>query len=93
MDRFWKWMEGKEYGVPDSKRLVERHEKIGLRFIYPTNQMLIGYMIEYLSENKVDMSETIPWHFQALIHIDGVYNWLKRAIVKLEDENVQQKKD
>lgn len=54
MNEFWKWMDTKEYGVPESKRLVEkRNNKIKIRFIYPTKQMLIGYMIEYLAEKGI----------------------------------------
>lgn len=51
--KFWEWMEKKEYGVTESKRLVERNNKIKIRFIYPTKQMLIGHMIEYLAEKGI----------------------------------------
>ena len=53
MDKFWKWMEEREYGYIEDLGHRKRDilcipGKIYITGIEPTKQMLIGYMIEYL---------------------------------------------
>jgi hypothetical protein len=58
MNKFWEWMEKKDYGYYDKQEGFETYCVIwdGLmskkddydQGIKPTKQMLIGYMIEYL---------------------------------------------
>lgn len=49
MKKFWKWMENK-YEV-DMDACIEPQIKDSLStYCFPTKQMLIGYMIEYLFE-------------------------------------------
>lgn len=47
MDKFWKWMEKNDHGDNRSTRV----ELYGYGFD-PPKRMLVGYMIEYLSEHN-----------------------------------------
>lgn len=64
MEKFWKWMKNKGYGDINrhtkSKYLNGQHSTVG-----PTEQMLIGYKIEYLCEQLRD---------KACINLNGIDN-------------------
>ena len=45
MENFWKWMEKKKYGMADLQTIIGLH---GDEEPF-TKQMIIGYLIEYLS--------------------------------------------
>lgn len=70
MDKFWEWMERK--GHTGSERWLRKE--------CADEQMLIGYMIEYLMENDIKISDAIPFRLENILSIDGVYNWLKAAV-------------
>ena len=50
MSDFWEWMEKKGYGEKNGEQILiyDAEDLLGV----PTNQMLIGYMMEYLREEK-----------------------------------------
>lgn len=64
MDAFWKWMEEKAYGLierilPGNSRLLIYTK--GRAIITPTEQMLIGYMMEYLDEKFPGWQKRPTW--------------------------------
>lgn len=48
MNKFWQWMEDKGYGK--NKTLINRKADWQMSKVHLTKQMLIGYMIEFLSK-------------------------------------------
>ena len=59
MNDFWEWMAKKDYGEREyvgtkATIFIFHHQKYSncVTSIKPTNQMLIGYMMEYLREEK-----------------------------------------
>lgn len=69
MDKFWKWIEKKEYGKYDKPELLPK-------------QMLIGYMIEYLEE-EITYFETLKIFPMIYNNIDSVYDKLKNKIEEI----------
>lgn len=69
MDKFWKWMEEKEYGKYDKPELLP-------------NQMLIGYMIEYITEKTTyyNACKSLPYVYN---NIDSIYEKLKEQIEEI----------
>ena len=53
MNKFWQWMEVKGYGEKRSNvYIIKNHLSINEHVIPATNQMLIGYMLEYIREHE-----------------------------------------
>ena len=77
MDKFWKWMEEKGYGYGGD--LVEWHPLGHGTNINATQQMLIGYMMEYLDDAKQD------WGVEEYVQntTEGRYEWLESKINSL----------
>lgn len=77
MDKFWKWMAEEEYGWENSngnhviwmKNQDGQNQNAG----FPTKQMLIGYMIEYLIKKGISLES-------AQVDIELYYNYLKQQI-------------
>lgn len=60
MNKFWKWMEKKGYkGIFDTT-ICRECQKKWLHSELITDQMLIGYMLEYLYEKGIDVELWIP---------------------------------
>jgi len=71
MDKFWEWFK-KKYSI---ESIILKGVNIGICNI--PEQMLIGYMIEYLDENK------FPYHLLSL-PVDYCYLYLKYLIELLQ---------
>ena len=69
MEKFWLWME--EKGHSGSQRWLRKE--------CAEKQMLIGYMIEYLFEQKCTLME-VPYAIQKMHDINILYNYLKERI-------------
>ena len=91
MNDFWEWMEEKKYG---ERELVgantyywlfqhQRHSNCSVS-IKSTNQMLIGYMMEYLREVK----GKIILNTGGRATINDVYDRYIKDIDKIERENL-----
>jgi hypothetical protein len=77
MKKFWIWMKDKKYAF---KKIDESiNEKVWL--IYYDKQMLIGYMIEYLSENGIFIGLSSNKGFEP---IGSYYKHLKEAISNIK---------
>ena len=69
MSKFWKWMEDKGYGV-------DEHIYSGNGYTTkPTNQALIGYMIEYCIDKKIPLIPKCD-----ITSIDMMYEFLITTI-------------
>ncbi len=90
MNDFWEWMEKKKYGECESigNRTIywlfqhQRHSNCTVS-IKATNQMLIGYMMEYLREKEGFISGERA--------VDNVYDDYVKEIEKVERENLLKK--
>lgn len=79
MDKFWKWMEEKQYSrmsIHDEQCVCDIH-KNEVTF---TKQMLIGYMMEYCCEKNIFFKITS-------VHFWNAYNILKNDIKHNETSN------
>lgn len=78
MRKFWEWMVENKYIGFSSRKLKSREgqELEGKA----TKQMMIGYMIEYLSESTKDKVQLVFWHNDN----GDLYNDLKQKIEELE---------
>ena len=74
MNKFWNWLDIKEYGQVIRGGKLYDDEKMLIR---PTKQMLIGYMIEYLIKNNIGLPRD-------MINIDEIYKDLKKQIEEME---------
>jgi len=76
MDKFWKFMEEKGYGKMDGTTIIlgDREADPGY-WIYPMNQDLIGYMMEFVGK----MSDN-EWIDFGTHDINGKYKWLVSKI-------------
>lgn len=76
MDKFWKWMEGKEIYYRDSD---ECRFECGCKGIL-SEQMIIGYMIEYLFDTgNAHIIDLIPIRMNDF-KTDNYYAWLKNFV-------------
>lgn len=89
MKKFWKWMEEKEYAKNMPIHESSKEKRLLMRYcsrVPSPNQMLIGYMIEYLIENKeydnfIDSIYLV--HLYDALGIDILYKDLKKKIEEL----------
>lgn len=70
MNKFWEWMEKKGYGTARERRLYDLRKNI-IYYSFQLEQMLVGYMIEYLEENynrvmleKYHSTFGLVWHLK-----------------------------
>ena len=96
MDEFWKWMADvkheRVYGWPAPKMGMGTDE-IGVilydgadnKVLFPTKQMLIGYMMEYLEEARGDWYhvEVLGCPYYTMSNTESRYNWLVSKINEL----------
>ena len=85
MNDFWEWMKEKKYGG----KVCVGGTEITLLYcpyyrIKPTNQMLIGYMMEYLRETE----GMIILRVGGRASIKDVYEGYVKDIEKVEQENL-----
>ncbi len=85
MNDFWEWMKEKGYG----RKVCVGDTEITLLYcpyyrIKPTNQMLIGYMMEYLRETE----GMIILRVGGRASIKDVYEGYVKDIEKVERENL-----
>jgi len=72
MNKFWKWMEKNRYGMylPNEPYhdgvILARSASNPTAHVFPTKQMLTGYMIEYLGEFPWVSFETIDSYYERL---------------------------
>ena len=91
MNDFWKWMEEKKYGEREIVGVnthywlfqYQRHSNCAVS-IKTTNQMLIGYMMEYLRETE----GMIILGVGGRASISDVYEGYVKDIEKVERENL-----
>jgi hypothetical protein len=80
MDKFWEWMNEKGYAYDDGENedlyIIGSQPEEDMVPIFPNNQMLIGYMIEYCIENNIRFEVSSNYHKS----IDKAYNYLLRKI-------------
>ena len=87
MDKFWKFMEEKRYGKMDGTTIIlgDREADPGY-WIYPMNQDLIGYLMEYLDEVfptwKIESNDE-GFRFIQMHTTESRYDWLISKINKL----------
>ena len=89
MDEFWNWMRGKGYTIRETICMGDKFIEIYKEYIYIQylkekipKQVLIGYMIEYLTEMKYEYIRDL-FDFDN-ISIDDIYNNLEKAINGLD---------
>ena len=75
MDKFWGWMYKKNYAFNDKSNWL--FDERGLSTI-PTKQMLIGYMIEYLIEDRILGNGMLVFHIGHTI--EEIFETLKKII-------------
>lgn len=82
MKKFWDWMDEKDYGFErnGNERLIAHYDVDRKTTIFIKKQMLIGYMIEYMSDNF--KMETITYGHA--IPIEELYNDLKLRIEEIK---------
>ncbi len=85
MNDFWEWMRKKKYG----RKVCVGDMEITLLYcpyyrIKPTNQMLIGYMMEYLRETEGMIILSVGGRAS----IKDVYEGYVKDIEKVERENL-----
>jgi hypothetical protein len=69
MNKFWEWMREKQYHGYYAIGINTIHDKMNTS-CRPTNQMLIGYMIEYISSHEIFKKYTSPF-------LDGKYSGIE----------------
>ena len=78
MNTFYKWLEAKEYG--EDGRIYDEYGNS----CKPTKQMLIGYMLEFLSERCT--TNSVRYYFPRNsfsskgLNMNNCYNWLESQI-------------
>jgi hypothetical protein len=88
MLKFWEWMEKKSYGQLDISYTMEGVEKTRpillshKRIVEATDQMLIGYMLEYIREHAPPKKYNFLWIYKS------TYKQLKNIIKELEEKDV-----
>ena len=65
MDKFWEWMEEKDYGSCECKAI---NGSFNTYHIDITKQMLIGYMIEYCFEKRIQVDLNLEYCNYKLIY-------------------------
>ncbi len=78
MDKFWDWMEKKEYDHHFRWYSADEYTSIGTE-AKCSNQMIIGYMIEYLLSHSKSIPAVTPDY-----NVLGYYTALKYQIEGLE---------
>jgi hypothetical protein len=79
MDKFWEWMKEKNYKGSFREKSLSLMDR---GWTYPSKQMLIGYMIEYLVEHGNNVILT------SCQNIEGIYDFYERQINKIELEDL-----
>ena len=80
MKKFWIWMENKKYkgtGALYKNAIFDKPHSMSVS--YPTNQMLIGYMIEYLLSKEKFKRIPADIYFNQM-NINEFYVYLEKEI-------------
>lgn len=88
MEKFWEWMKEKGYGEIDDKDGCKfvRGSSVNEMYlqVYPTYQMVIGYMIEYLYHRLLDRPDLRYEKFK-MSFINSHHHFYKYLEQKIKD--------
>ncbi len=89
MNRFWEWMQLKNYYEGDKDNYAYWILDGEYNFSIPTEQMLIGYMIEYLIDTVEKEHFATERFFDIYCDINQLYDNLVRLINNRETQGVE----